>query len=87
LRDAEKCQQFTGGLSYLAAIVQYVMLGRMIKTQRQQIGIFKALGFSRRRSFCTMPYSMVITVLGAILGIILGHHAVIGDFQDLRAVL
>ncbi|MGI6549872.1 MAG: ABC transporter permease [Syntrophomonadales bacterium] len=57
----------------LAAIVQYVMLGRMVKTQRQQIGIFKALGFSRRRIVLHYAaYSMVITVLGAILGIILG---------------
>ena len=57
----------------LAAIVQYVMLGRMIKTQRQQIGILKALGFNRGRIvFHYTAYSMVITVLGAILGIILG---------------
>lgn len=57
----------------LAAIVQYVMLGRMIKTQRQQIGILKALGFGRRRIVLHYAaYSMVITLLGAFLGIFLG---------------
>lgn len=57
----------------LAAIVQYVMLGRMIKTQRQQIGILKALGFDRRRIvFHYAAYSMLITFLGAVLGIIFG---------------
>ncbi len=57
----------------LAAIIQYVMLGRMIKTQRQQIGVLKALGFGRRRIVLHYAaYSMLITLLGAILGIIFG---------------
>lgn len=57
----------------LAAIIQYVMLGRMIKTQRQQIGILKALGFDRIRIVMHYAaYSMMITVIGAILGVILG---------------
>ncbi|NLW44827.1 MAG: ABC transporter permease [Syntrophomonadaceae bacterium] len=57
----------------LAAIIQYVMLGRMIKTQRREIGILKALGFDRRSIVLHYAaYAMVITVVGAILGIILG---------------
>ncbi len=57
----------------LAAIIQYVMLGRMIKTQRREIGILKALGFDRRRIVMHYAgYSMMITLLGAVLGIIFG---------------
>ena len=45
----------------------------MIKTQRREIGILKALGFDRRRIVMHYAgYSMMITLLGAVLGIIFG---------------
>ena len=36
----------------LAAVIQYVMLGRMIKTQRREIGILKALDLTGAVSLC-----------------------------------
>jgi len=57
----------------LAAVVQYVMLGRMIKTQRQQIGILKALGFERGQIvWHYTAYAMAVTWTGALLGVVVG---------------
>ncbi len=57
----------------IAAAIQFVLLGRMIKNQRLQIGIMKALGYSSSRIIMYYTgYALMITMLGALLGIILG---------------
>lgn len=43
----------------VAAAIQFVMLGRMVKAQRLQIGVMKALGYSNRRIM--LYYTNLIT--------------------------
>lgn len=57
----------------IAAAIQMVMLGRMIKGQRLQIGIMKALGYNNRQIMTHYTtYSMSTSLLGALLGIFFG---------------
>lgn len=57
----------------IAALIELVMLGRMVKIQRLQIGTMKAIGYS---SFQIMlhytEYALAIGLLGSLLGIIPG---------------
>jgi putative ABC transport system permease protein len=57
----------------VAAFVLYVVLGRVIAGQREQIGTLKAFGYSEReiaRHYA--GYALLIGSLGALLGIALG---------------
>ncbi|MDD3894072.1 MAG: FtsX-like permease family protein [Syntrophomonadaceae bacterium] len=58
----------------LAAIaIQFVMLGRMIKTQRLQIGIMKALGYRSSQIIRHYTsYAVIIGLSGTIFGILAG---------------
>lgn len=57
----------------IAAFIQFVMLGRMIKAQRQQIGVMKALGYSSGRIiFHYTGYSLAVAAAGSLLGSLLG---------------
>lgn len=58
----------------LAAIaIQFVMLGRMIRTQRLQIGIMKALGYrSRQIIWHYTSYAVIIGLSGTLIGILGG---------------
>ncbi|MFZ5644723.1 MAG: ABC transporter permease [Bacillota bacterium] len=57
----------------IAAAIQMVMLGRMIRSQRLQIGIMKALGYNNRQIMTYYTaYSMSSSLLGALLGTFMG---------------
>ena len=57
----------------IAAAIQFVIIRRMIKTQRSQIGIMKALGYtSREIKSHYIIYSLLVGFCGALAGIILG---------------
>jgi len=59
----------------IAAAIQFVLLGRMIKNQRLQIGIMKALGYSSTAVIMYYTsYALLITMLGALIGIVLGVY-------------
>lgn len=54
----------------IAAAIQFVILRRMIKTQRSQIGIMKALGFDNLQIMVHFSsYAILICAGGALLGI------------------
>jgi putative ABC transport system permease protein len=58
----------------IAAMSIYVLLSRMVQAQRPQIGVLKALGYSRwavMRYY--LLYSGLIAVIGAILGFALSY--------------
>lgn len=58
---------------FIAAAIQFVMVGRMIKSQRLQIGVMKALGYnSRQLMLHYSAYSLVIALSGALLGTMMG---------------
>ncbi len=57
----------------IAAAIQFVMLGRMVKAQRLQIGVMKAMGYSSEQiMFHYTGYALAVALAGALLGILLG---------------
>lgn len=63
----------------VAAVIIYIMMGRMVENQRTQIGILKALGFTNLQVlFHYLSYSVLIAITGNILGAIAGRYLGIG---------
>ncbi|MBO8170181.1 MAG: ABC transporter permease [Thermoanaerobacteraceae bacterium] len=59
----------------IAAAIQFIMLGRMVKKQRLQIGVLKALGYSNRQIIIHYTgYALVVSIMGALLGTLLGLY-------------
>jgi len=57
----------------LAATIQLIMLGRMVKAQRLQIGVMKALGYNSLQVMLHYTgYALAIALAGALLGSIFG---------------
>jgi putative ABC transport system permease protein len=57
----------------IAALVQFVMIGRMIKAQRSQIGVMKAIGYGNLTIMLHYAgYALSMGVLGAVIGSGLG---------------
>ncbi len=57
----------------VAALSLYVMLGRMVRSQRQQIGLMRALGYSRRQVAAHyLAFALLIGAAGAVVGAGLG---------------
>lgn len=57
----------------VASFILYIMLKRMIESQRGQIGILKALGYTRTEILTHyMSYGVILGLLGGILGGLLG---------------
>lgn len=57
----------------VAAAIQLVMLGRMVKAQRMQIGVMKALGYNNLQIMLHYTsYAMAVALLGAMLGTLAG---------------
>lgn len=58
----------------LAALMQAVFLGRLVKAARTQIGLMKALGFDNGRLMLLYGgYSLVSSAAGALAGILAGY--------------
>ncbi|MFZ2098168.1 MAG: FtsX-like permease family protein [Anaerolineales bacterium] len=57
----------------VAAASVYLMLGRLVRAQTQQIGLMKAIGYTNRSVLWHyLLFALVIGVLGALLGALLG---------------
>ncbi len=57
----------------IAAAIQFVILSRMVRAQRLQIGIMKALGYRSRQVILHYTgYAVLVALCGAILGTLLG---------------
>ena len=60
----------------VAALIVMTTLSRMIDNQRMQMGTLKALGFSARQiRGHYLSYAIVPSLIGAILGTVIGHLA------------
>ena len=60
----------------IAALIVMTTLSRMIDNQRMQMGTLKALGFSARQiRNHYLSYAIVPSLLGAVLGTVVGHAA------------
>jgi len=57
----------------LAALIQFVILGRMIKGQRMQIGVMKALGYTDWQVLLHYTgYALTVAAVGALFGSVAG---------------
>lgn len=58
----------------MASLSIYVLLGRLIESQRVQIGLMRAIGYSRSSIlFHYMGFALVVGIAGSVLGAIAGH--------------
>ena len=84
LQEEMKGLKKTGGafpviFFIVAAVIIYIMMGRMVENQRSQIGVLKAFGFSNFQVLIHyLSYSIFISVIGSILGSIAGMYLGIG---------
>lgn len=63
----------------VAAVIIYIMMGRMVENQRTQIGVLKAMGFTNLQLLMHyLSYSIVVAVTGSILGSIFGMYLGVG---------
>lgn len=71
---------FSGLFIFIAMLSVITTMTRIVKNQRVQIGTLKALGFSNKRIlFHYMGYGLFISILGVIMGLLLGYFG-IGNF-------
>ncbi|NPV26089.1 MAG: FtsX-like permease family protein [Firmicutes bacterium] len=73
--DGLKTQSYFLPIIFLviAAAIQFVMLSRLVKTQRLPIGVMKALGYSNWQIMLHYTgYALSVAVLAAVLGTLLG---------------
>jgi len=57
----------------IAAAIQFVILRRMVRTQRSQIGVMKAIGYNNTQIMLHYTsYALAVSIVGAALGTILG---------------
>jgi putative ABC transport system permease protein len=57
----------------IAALIEFVMLGRMVKAQRSQIGTMKAIGYNNFQiMWHYTSYAVLVGILGALLGSLSG---------------
>ncbi|TEB12351.1 FtsX-like permease family protein [Pelotomaculum propionicicum] len=57
----------------IAALIEFVMLGRMVKAQRSQIGTMKAIGYNNFQiMWHYSSYAVLVGALGALLGSLTG---------------
>jgi putative ABC transport system permease protein len=58
----------------VAALIQFVMLRRMVRAQRRQIGLMKALGYGAGQIMLHYTgYALAVGLLGALLGTMSGY--------------
>jgi putative ABC transport system permease protein len=58
----------------MASLSIYVLLGRLVESQRIQIGLMRAIGYSRASIlFHYMGFALVVGIVGSVLGAIAGH--------------
>lgn len=59
----------------VAAVIIYIMMGRMVENQRTQIGMLKALGYSNGQVLAHyLTYSVFIGLLGSVIGAVFGMY-------------
>lgn len=57
----------------IAAMIQFIILRRMVRNQRAQVGILKALGYSNGKIIWHYSsYALLVSFLGAFIGVSLG---------------
>jgi putative ABC transport system permease protein len=70
----------------VAAFLLYIVMSRMVQSEREQIGLLKAFGYSNREvGLHYLSFALVIAVFGASIGCLLGIYsgqAMAGVYQQ-----
>ena len=70
---------FSAAFLFIAVMIAMTTMHRLLKNQRTQIGILKALGFSKRKLFLHyLSHNCVICLTGALAGYLLGYRLLAG---------
>lgn len=76
---------FSGLFLFIAMLSVITTMTRVVKNQRTQIGILKALGFSNIKIlFHYIGYGFWISLIGSIVGLILGYYFIGNVFISLE---
>jgi len=58
----------------MASLSIYVLLSRLIESQRIQIGLMRAIGYGRRSIlFHYLGFALIVGITGSVLGVVIGH--------------
>ncbi len=58
----------------VGALATYILLNRIVQNQRSQIGLMRALGYSRRQVLVHyLSFALIIGAVGAVAGVIAGY--------------
>ncbi|MBR6811565.1 ABC transporter permease [Candidatus Saccharibacteria bacterium] len=77
---------FSGLFIAIALLCVVTTMARIVRKDRTQIGVMKALGFSDKRiTWHYISYALFLAVLGALAGILLGNFAFGKVFIDMEA--
>ncbi|MDO4996778.1 MAG: FtsX-like permease family protein [Bacilli bacterium] len=90
--EIEEGNAYVGVFSFLflfiAVISVITTMTRVVRKQRVQIGTLKALGFSNKKVlYHYVGYALWVSVIGAILGLILGYNFLAKTFINLEMIL
>lgn len=77
VEEAEGMSRFVPSLFlFISSMIQVMMLERLVQSQRTQIGILKAFGYSNRQiQIHYMQFSIILGVIGSLIGMSLSIPA------------
>lgn len=79
---------FSGLFLFIALISIISTMNRLVKKERRQIGILKAIGFNNKKIIWHyISYAMTISILASLFGIILGYYFIGKVFINLEMQL
>jgi len=59
---------------FVGAMTTFILLSRIIQRQRNQLGVMRAIGYSRRQVlFHYLSFALIIGVIGSVTGMIAGY--------------
>ena len=87
-RVASLAQVFPVVFFLVAALISLTSMARMVEEERVQIGTFKALGYNKMQiARKYIIYAFVSTVLGGIIGILIGFNLIPKIIADMYAMV
>jgi putative ABC transport system permease protein len=58
----------------MASLTIYVLLNRLVESQRIQIGLMRAMGYSQKEvMFHYLGFAVIVGVVGSVIGVVVGH--------------
>ena len=87
-RVASLAEVFPVVFFLVAALISLASMSRMVEEERVQIGTLKALGYSKLQiSRKYIIYAILATVIGGIIGLLIGFHLIPKIIADMYAMV